>query len=99
MTDFVLSNLIPEPPDARNFMLAIPAGVIQNLPASVDLRAYTPPTENQGHLNECVANGTAGELEYPLVKAGRFVHQSRKFIYWNATNYWANLRGKDGGAY
>jgi hypothetical protein len=99
MTEYVLSNVIPEPPDKRNFMLAVPAGVIQNLPASVDLRAYTGAIENQGRTNSCVANRTASQLEYFKEKAGQFLHLSREFLYWNAGDMYDSMRGKDNGRY
>ncbi len=36
----------------------------KSLPASVDVRAWCPPVENQGALGSCTANAGVGMVEY-----------------------------------
>lgn len=51
-------------------------------PASVDLRAWFSPIEDQGSLGSCTANAAAGLLEYNERRAhGRFIDASRLYIY------------------
>ena len=69
-----------------------------SLPASVDLRQYCSPIENQGSLGSCTANAAAGLVEYFERRAnGRFIDASRLFIY-KATRDLLHWTG-DTGAY
>jgi hypothetical protein len=53
-----------------------------SLPATVDLRQYCSPIENQGSLGSCTANAAAGLVEYFERRAhGSFIDASRLFIY------------------
>lgn len=52
------------------------------LPASVDLRAWCSPVENQLNLGSCTANAGVGMIEYYERRAyGRHIDASRLFLY------------------
>jgi len=52
------------------------------LPASVDLREWASPVEDQGGLGSCTAQAGAGVIEYYERKSfGRHVEASRLFLY------------------
>lgn len=52
------------------------------LPASVDLRAYCSPIENQGALGSCTANAGVGMIEYYQRRAfNTYLDGSRLFLY------------------
>jgi C1A family cysteine protease len=69
-----------------------------SLPATVDLRAFCSPVENQGSLGSCTANATVGLVEYFERRAhGRFIDASRLFLY-KATRDLLHWTG-DTGAY
>jgi C1A family cysteine protease len=52
------------------------------LPASVDLRAWCSPIEDQGQLGSCTANAGAGIVEYFERRAfGKYLDASRLFLY------------------
>jgi C1A family cysteine protease len=70
----------------------------QTLPASIDLRKWCSPIEDQGTLGSCTANAGAGLIEYYQRRAhGKHLDASRLFLY-KATR---NLLGWTGdqGAY
>ena len=51
------------------------------LPASVDLREWASPVEDQGGLGSCTAQAGAGVIEYYERKSfGRHVEASRLFL-------------------
>ncbi len=51
-------------------------------PASVDLRKYCSPVEDQGALGSCTANAAVGILEYYERRAfGKHINASRLFLY------------------
>ena len=53
-----------------------------NLPASVDLREWCPPIENQGELGSCTANAGVGIVEYFEKRVfGKYIDASRLFLY------------------
>lgn len=67
-------------PHLKKIGVGDPAKV--TLPASVDLRAFCSPVENQGSLGSCTANATVGLVEYFERRAhGRFIDASRLFLY------------------
>jgi C1A family cysteine protease len=69
-----------------------------SLPATIDLRPYCSPIENQGSLGSCTANATVGLVEYFERRAhGRFIDASRLFLY-KATRDLLHWTG-DTGAY
>jgi len=87
---------LPDWPDFRDFTpeheqvkeLLAGAGItkapeeVAKLPASVDLRAYFSPVEDQGNLGSCTANAGAGVVEYFERRAyGNYVDASRLFLY------------------
>ena len=50
--------------------------------ATVDLRAYCSPIEDQGQLGSCTANAAVGIVEYFQRRAfGAYVDGSRLFVY------------------
>src|SRR5262245_28837621 len=67
---------LPDHPDFRDYHMgheAIQAifkgtrfenGELPSIPASVDLRPWCSPVENQGNLGSCTANAGAGMIEY-----------------------------------
>lgn len=68
------------------------------LPASVDLRAWMTPVEDQGQLGSCTANALAGALEYLVRReTGEHVDVSRLFIYFNQ-RLWDDAVREDIGA-
>lgn len=69
-----------------------------SLPATIDLRGYCSPIENQGSLGSCTANAVVGLVEYFERRAsGKFIDASRLFLY-KATRDLLQLTG-DTGAY
>jgi C1A family cysteine protease len=87
---------LPDYPDFRDYtveqdsvkaMLA-KAGVAKpvpvSLPASVDLRAWCSPIENQDSLGSCTAHAGVGIVEYFERKAfGKHIDASRLFLWVN----------------
>jgi C1A family cysteine protease len=80
-----------------------PPELTASLPASIDLRQYCSPIEDQGQLGSCTGNAIAGVVEYYDIKSGKAtvnnpLRVSRLFIYYqervieNDVNY-------DNGAY
>jgi C1A family cysteine protease len=68
------------------------------LPASVDLREWFSPVEDQGQLGSCTANAACGIVEYYQRRAhGKYVDMSRLFLY-KVTREFLGLTG-DTGAY
>ena len=68
------------------------------LPASVDLRQWCSPIENQVQLGSCTANAGVGLFEYFERKAyGKYIDASRLFLY-KATRDLMQVTG-DTGAY
>ena len=52
------------------------------IPASVDLRAWCSPVEDQASLGSCTANAGAGVVEYYENRAfGKYIDASRLFLY------------------
>jgi len=52
------------------------------LPATIDLRAWCPPIENQGSLGSCTANAGVAMMEYFERRAfGKHIDASRLFLY------------------
>jgi len=99
---------IPDYPDFRDYTegteevksvldLARPRKA-KALPASVDLREWCSPIENQGNLGSCTAHAGAGVIEYYERKSfGRHLDASRLFLY-KVTRNLMKLKG-DTGAY
>jgi len=66
------------------------------LPATVDLRAWCSPIENQGSLGSCTANAGVGMVEYFERRAfGKHIDASRLFLY-KATRNMSHWTGDTG---
>jgi C1A family cysteine protease len=66
------------------------------LPATVDLRSWCSPVENQGALGSCTANAGVGAVEYFERRAfGRHLDASRLFLYKTTRNlmHWTGDTG------
>jgi C1A family cysteine protease len=90
----------PENVEVKSQLEAIGAADAEpaSLPATVDLRQYCSPIENQASLGSCTANAAAGLVEYFERRAhGNFIDASRLFIY-KATRDLLHWTG-DTGAY
>ncbi len=85
---------LPDYPDFRDYTeeqksvktMLTKAGVTKAekaaLPASVDLRAWCPPIENQGTIGSCTANAGVAMVEYFERRAfGKHIDASRLFLY------------------
>jgi C1A family cysteine protease len=69
---------------------------VKTLPASVDLRAFCSPIEDQGELGSCTANAGVGMLEYFERRAfGKHMDASRLFLY-KVTRELLGFSGDDG---
>lgn len=76
---------IPDLPDQRDHMFAVPPPLQAALPSSVDLSPNCPPVYDQGQLGSCTANGIAAGIEFDQMKQGMTdgFMPSRLFIYYN----------------
>ena len=85
---------LPDYPDFRDYtaehktvqpllkQMKVGKAVKASLPASVDLRAWCPPIEDQGSLGSCTANAGVGMMEYFERRAfGKHIDASRLFLY------------------
>lgn len=66
------------------------------LPATVDLRAWCPPIENQGSFGSCTANAGVAIVEYFERRAfGKHIDASRLFLYKTTRNllHWTGDTG------
>jgi C1A family cysteine protease len=89
---------LPPKPDLRDYTehkkeikefnkkLGITTGKMK-LPASVDLRKWCSPVENQGNLGSCTAHAAVGIVEYYEKKAfDKHLNASRLFLYKTTRN-------------
>lgn len=68
----------------------------KSLPASIDLRKYCSPIEDQGQLGSCTANAGVGMVEYFERRAfGKHIDASRLFLY-KVTRQLLGFTGDDG---
>ena len=85
---------LPDYPDFRDYtsghdsvqpllkQMKVAKAVKGPLPASVDLRPWCAPIEDQGSLGSCTANAGVGMMEYFERKAfGKHIDASRLFLY------------------
>lgn len=89
---------LPPVPDLRDYTTVHPdirafskrlglAGAKSTRPASVDLRKWCTPVENQLHLGSCTAHAAAGIVEYFEMRAyGKHIEASRLFLYKTTRN-------------
>jgi C1A family cysteine protease len=75
---------IPDLPDRRDHLYAVPSTILLKLPPMVDLRPQCPPVYDQGQLGSCTANAIAAAIEFERMKQGLqdFI-PSRLFIYYD----------------
>lgn len=76
---------VPDLPDQRDHLFAAPPPVLEELPASVDLRDGCPKEiYEQGRLGSCTANAIGAAFEYCRIKQelDDFM-PSRLFVYYN----------------
>ena len=59
---------LPDLPDHRDHLYAVPAEIAAVLPASVDLRTQCPPVYDQGQLGSCTANAIAAAIQFDQMK-------------------------------
>ena len=90
---------LPELPDQRDLLYAVPLSIMKAIPTSLDLRAQCPPVYDQGQLGSCTANALGGAYEFNRKKQGKpdFM-PSRLFIYYNERVF-INTVNSDSGAY
>jgi len=103
---FISMGWLRELPDFRDFTVCTPSIMALlsriELPkaptASIDLRAWCSPIEDQGQLGSCTANAGVGLFEYYEKKASNsYIDASRLFLYKTTRNL-LGLTG-DTGAY
>ena len=76
---------IPDLPDARDHMYAVPRATMMSLPPKVDMRPQCAPVYDQGQLGSCTGNAIAAAVQFDRSKQSLtpdFV-PSRLFIYYN----------------
>jgi len=86
-----------EPVDSRDHLYNT-ASAPATLPASIDLRPYCSPIEDQGQLGSCTANAIAGVIEYLDCRANKNLDVSRLFIYYQERLLEGSI-STDAGAY
>ena len=96
---------IPDYPDIRDYTPKNPAilsmtskikGNAKENPASVDLREWCSPVEDQEQLGSCTANAVAAVVEYFEKKSfGKYINASRLFLY-KATRKLLHFDGDSG---
>ncbi len=98
---------IPDYPDFRDYtektgeireaLGAVALLKAKGVPASVDLRKWCSPVEDQKNLGSCTAHAGAGIIEYYERKAfGRHIEASRLFLY-KVTRNLMKMKGDTGG--
>lgn len=71
MSEPILSKLIPDPEDSRDWIFEPDYGV--DLPSSLDLRGFAGVVENQLSVGACAGNAGASGCEMYLISDGRLV--------------------------
>jgi len=69
-----------DPYDPRDHVYQLAS--IPSLPASVDLRNYASPIDDQGNLGSCTGNAIAGAIDLIDKKNSKQLRVSRLFIYY-----------------
>lgn len=90
---------IPDEPDHRDYLYAVPPGVLATLPTSADLRPQCPPVYDQGQLGSCTANAIAGAFQFDELRQAlpNVFMPARLFIYYNERAM-EGTTGTDAGA-
>jgi C1A family cysteine protease len=101
MTDQIVNNQYslnwtPDRADARDYLFSLSAGT--NTPASIDLRNYCSPVDNQGTISSCTGCAITSAIELILNKEQRFIDISRLFIYYQERLMESSVNS-DSGAY
>jgi C1A family cysteine protease len=93
-------DLAPRAPEVKEMLVKTSAPELEPqadaLPASVDLRKWCPPIEDQGVIGSCTAHAGVGLVEYFERKAfGTHIEASRLFLYKVTRNllHWAGDTG------
>lgn len=96
--EIVGTGWLPPMPDMRDYTIEYPdvkdmakklglAVKTLSLPATVDLRSWCSPIENQLNLGSCTAHGGIGIVEYCERRAyGKHIDGSRLFVYKTTRN-------------
>jgi len=80
--DYTIEN-----PEIKPLLVKLGLLKVRTLPASVDLRKWFSPIEDQKKLGSCTANAAAGLFEYFEKRAtGTWVDASRRFLYKTTRN-------------
>jgi len=82
-------------PDSRDHLFTAAPTTI---PASIDLRTYASPIEDQGQLGSCTGQAIAGAIELIDKKAGKRLDVSRLFVYYEERVLMGTVN-YDSGAY
>lgn len=91
--DFTAKNENIQPLLAKT---TLPQKKADQLPASVDLREWFPPIEDQDEIGSCTANAGVGVVEYFEKRAfGKHIEASRLFLY-KVTRRMMNVEGDTG---
>lgn len=94
--NYVISNLIPDIEDKRDFVFS--SSIIE-LPKKFNYLDFVGEIENQLNTGSCVANATSSSLELLSLRNGIISDYSRLFLYYNLRESYDNLKGKDNGSY
>lgn len=94
--NYVISNLIPDVEDKRDFIFS--SSIIE-LPKKFNYLDFVGEIENQLNTGSCVANATSSSLELLSLRNGIISDYSRLFLYYNLREFYDNLKGKDNGSY
>jgi len=89
---------LPDLPDHRDHLFAVPHTIAANLPTSVDLRPKCPPVLDQGQLGSCTANALANAHLFNQMAqtGGTDALPSRLFIYWNERDLEGSVKSDSG---
>lgn len=76
---------LPDLPDTRDLMYAVPYPIMKEIPKKIDLRSVCPPVLMQGSLGSCTANAIASAHQFNQMKQSpiKNFQPSRLFIYYN----------------
>lgn len=99
MENYIISNLIPDEKDKRDFIFSGAVSGITELPKKFNYLNYVGEIENQSSTGSCVANATSSSLELLSLRNGINADYSRLFLYYNLRDLYSELKGKDNGAY
>jgi C1A family cysteine protease len=73
-------NWTPDKTDHRDYLYSVP--LLAPKPASIDLRPYCTPVENQGNIGSCTGHAITSAIEVLLKRRGASTELSRLFVYY-----------------